>query len=325
MMAAHDLLLNGHDVVVLDREGSPGGMLRWAIPEFRLPREELDAEWSKLETLGVEFHGRVALGRDVTLDEISAEYNAVILALGCPRAKRLGIAGEDAAGVMHALNFLRELRSGRSPRVGERVVVVGGGEVALDAAQSALRLGAGKVTMIFLETPDTMPVGAENLALALSEGIELAPAWGPTRIKVKDGKTVGIDLRRCLSVFNREGDFAPVFDDSTTHSLDADTVIIAIGQEKDEDAYGGILSCNPLTLQTQRENVFLAGDGLRGPSTIVEAMASGREAAVSVHRFVNGEHLSYGRSYAGAVDKEFEIDLERGSKEDRIAPKWRSL
>lgn len=325
MVAAFDLLVRGHKVTMLDAEPEPGGMLRWAVPEFRLPLNELKADWSKLEALGVAFRGGIALGKDVSMDELSGQYDAVIVALGCPKPKRLGIKGEDAAGVYHALDFLREIRSGGTPEVGAKVVVVGGGEVALDAAHSALRLGAEHVTLAFLESDDIMPAGHEALSLARSEGVALEPSWGPTRIVAADGRARGVDFQRCLAVYDGRGAFAPSFDDCTLHSLDADTVIIAVGQESDPTVYGGGRpECDPVTLQTGIENVFLAGDGAFGPSTIVQAMASGREAAESAHRLVSGEHLTYGRAYPGAVETEFEIDTERGSDAPRITPKWRA-
>ena len=326
MLAAFDLLVKGHKVTILDAEQEPGGMLRWAIPEFRLPKAELDAEWQKLVALGVEFKGGRVLGRDMTVDELAGDYDAVIVAVGCPKAKALGIPGEDARGVYHALEFLKEIRSGNKPEVGNKVLVLGGGEVALDAAQSALRLGAGEVGLAFLEGPDQMPVHPESLALAKSEGVKLDPSWGPTRILVKDGKASGVDFKRCLAVFGPDGKFAPSYDECVLHSLEADTVIVAIGQEADAQAFGSKApKCDGLTLQTATENVFLAGDAAFGPSTIVEAMASGRQAAESAHRLVGGEHLTYGRSYPGAVDTEFEIDTERGSDAERVNAKWRSF
>lgn len=325
MVAAWDLLVRGHGVTIFDAEPEPGGMLRWAVPEFRLPPEELTADWARLDALGVEFRGGTVLGKDFSLEELSGRYDAVIVALGCPKAKKLGLKGEDVEGVFHALDFLREIRAGGTPEVGAKVVVIGGGEVALDAAHSALRLGAASVTLAFLESEAIMPASPEALALARSEGIELEPSWGPTRIVVEGGRARGVEFQRCLAVYDEGGAFAPSFDDCTLHSLEAETVIIAVGQESDPAACGpAAVGCDPVTLQTAIGNVFLAGDAASGPSTIVRAMASGREAAESAHRLITGEHLTYGRAYPGAVETEFDIDTQGASDAPRIAPKWRA-
>lgn len=319
MLAVWDLLVQGHAVTVLDAEPEPGGMLRWAVPAFRLPAEVLTAEWAKLEALGARFQGETALGRDLTLEELAADYDAVVLALGCPRPKRLGIEGEDAKGVSHALALLGAARGDEPPRLSGSVVVIGGGEVALDAAQSALRLGADKVTVVSLEDRQAMPASPEALALAEAEGVVLDGSWGPTRILSKDGAVSGLELQRCLGVLDSQGRFAPSFDECSLKTLEADQVIVAIGQERDASLPGGPGSCDPFTLQSPQANVFLAGDALSGPSTIVEAMASGRRAAESAHRLLSGQHLSYGRGYPGPVETEYGIDTGRGSDAGRVA------
>jgi len=318
MLAAWDLLLQGHAVTVYDSEPEPGGMLRWAVPAYRLPAEVLSAEWGKLESLGARFQGETALGRDVTLEELTNDYDAVVLALGCPRPKRLGIEGEDAKGVSHALALLKAARTDTPPNLSGRVVVVGGGEVALDTAQTALRLGAKEVTVVSLEDRQGMPASPEAVALAEAEGVVLDGSWGPTRILSKNGAVSGLELKRCLGVLDAKGNFAPSFDECALKTMEADAVIVAIGQERDASLPGGPASCDPLTLQTPAANVFLAGDALSGPSTIVQAMASGRQAAESAHRLVTGQHLTYGRSYPGPVETEYEIDTSRGSDAARV-------
>ncbi len=326
LTAAFDLLRQGHQVVLLDSEDAPGGMLRWAIPEFRLPLEVLEKEFVKLEVMGVDFQGGVALGRDISLDDLAAQYDAVIVATGCPKPKKLGLEGEEADGVLHALTLLRQVRTGRTPIVGRRVVVIGGGDVALDAAQAAVRLGAEEVRVVSLESREIMPADPETLEMAEAEGIILDGAWGPTQILTDKSRIVGVEFQRCLAVLDRFGRFAPTFDQCTMKTREADTIIIAIGQEPDLSPFGGVEpKCRPITLQTERENIFLAGDGLNGPTTIVEAMASGREAAESVHRLLTSQHLGYGRSYPGPFETEFAIDTSRGSKADRVRPSWKKL
>ena len=312
MVAAFDLLVKGHQVTVYDAETEPGGMLRWAIPAFRIPESVLTAEWAKLTTLGVQFVGGKHLGRNLDLDALSATCDAVILATGCPRPKQLGIQGEDAQGVVHALNFLRQVRGGSPPKIGKQVVVIGGGDVALDSAQTALRLGAEKVRVVSLESRDILPASREALDLAESEGVELEGSWGPLRILSTDEKVSGVELQRCLTVFDSLGRFAPRFDECALQSVDADMVIIAIGQDRESALARQAAMCDPLTLQTDVESVFWAGDAVGGPSTIVEAMASGRRAAESVHRLFKEQHLAYGRAYPGPYETEFEIDTSRG-------------
>lgn len=325
MLAAFDLLVKGHAVSMYDAEQEPGGMLRWAIPAFRLPGEVLQAEWDKLTALGVSFFGGQTLGSEISLQQLCDRHDAVIVATGCPRPKRLGIDGEDADGVIHALDFLRQIRNRQQPSVGANVVVIGGGDVALDAAQSAIRLGARHVLTISLESRDILPASAEALELAEREGVELDGSWGPVRILTRNGKVAEVELQRCLAVFDALGRFAPSFDECSLKTVPADTVIVAIGQMQDPVLADQAGECDPTTLQMGDRPVFWAGDAVGGPSTIVEAMASGRRAAESVHRLLSAQHMTYGRAYPGPVETEFEIDTSRGSDARRVAPTWRPL
>ncbi|KIX14802.1 FAD-dependent oxidoreductase [Dethiosulfatarculus sandiegensis] len=321
MLASYDLLLKGHAVVMYDSAKEPGGMLRWAIPEFRLSGDLVSREFKKLTDLGLLFKGGQTIGKDIELAEITEKYDAVILATGCPQAINLGLPGEEAEGVRHALEFLGQVRSGQAPKVGEQVVVIGGGEVALDTAQTAVRLGAKKATVVCLEDKSEMPAEPEAVALARSEGILIDNCWGPSAITLKQGKVSGVTLKKCISVFDAKGAFAPCFEDCQTKEIQADEVIIAVGQKRDLSLFNGATpQFNPLTLQTGETKVFLAGDLTRGPSTVVQAMASGREAAESVDRLFKDEHLSYGRAYQGPFETEYEIDKSRGSKAERVQP-----
>ena len=321
MLAGWDLMIKGHGVTFIDKERAPGGMLRWAIPEFRLPGKILRREFVRLETMGAVFKGGTKLGVDITMDQLAADYDGVIVATGCSETRTLNIKGEDAPGTHYALPFLRQVRDARPPQVGKNVVVIGGGDVAVDSAQTALRLGAEMVTVVSLEDNGDMPADRETLAIATAEGIELDGSWGPTRIPTDGGKVCGVELQRCLAVFDAFGRFAPTFDERTFKELAADTVIIAIGQDRNLDAFDGVLpKFNDITLQTERNNVFIAGDVQSGSSTVVAAMASGRAAAESVHRLFIDEHLSYGRRYEGPIEKDFDIDVSRGSNAERATP-----
>jgi len=323
MLATWDLLIRGHKVTVFDAEKAPGGMMRWAIPEFRLPGEILSKEFTRLEAMGATIKGGVKLGNDITLDELVVGFDAVIVATGCPKSKRLGIQGEENKGVHYALPFLHEVRKGESPHVGEKVVVIGGGDVAIDSAHTALRLGAKHVVVVSLESEDIMPASREALDMVETEGVELEGSWGPTSILSDNGKVSGVALQRCLTVFDAFGRFAPTFDDCTLKDIPADTVITAIGQDRDLGVFDGVEpQYDKITLQTEQSTVFIAGDVRKGPSTVVAAMASGRKAAESVHRLFTGEHLTYGRNYAGPIEKDFEIDTSRGSDAKRVKPSW---
>ena len=248
----------------------------------------------------------------------TGRYDAVIVATGCPRPKRLGIEGEDAAGVIHALDLLRRVREGQPSKIGKSVVVIGGGDVALDAAQTALRLKAEQVLVVSLESRDIMPASIESLTQAEAEGVTLDGSWGPTRILTRNGQVSEVELKRCLAVFDTLGRFAPSFDECYLKTVPADTVVIAIGQERSSDLGGKAEVRDPLTLQSADSKVFWAGDAVGGPSTIIEAMASGRRAAESVHRLLSGQHLTYGRSYPGPIETDFEIDTSRGSDARRV-------
>lgn len=325
MIAAWDLLIKGHAVTVIDAEIAPGGMLKWAIPSFRLPNDILDKEFTRLKAMGMIFKGRTKLGMDVFLDNLARDYDAVIIATGCTKSKHLGIEGENLPGVFPALPFLKAVRAGNPPGVGKNAVVIGGGDVAVDSAQTVRRLGSENVTIISLEHKDMLPASKEALEMAAAEGIILDPCWGPTRILSKEGKVSGIELQKCISVFDMAGCFSPSFDDCTLKMINADTIIIAIGQEVAPDLFNGsVPDHDSLTLQTELNNVFIAGDVRSGMSTAVNAMASGRQAAESVHRLFIGAHLFYGRRYQGPIEKEFDIDTSRGTAGKRVSVTWKS-
>ncbi|MGD9073986.1 MAG: FAD-dependent oxidoreductase, partial [Desulfobacteraceae bacterium] len=237
------------------------------------------------------------------------------IATGCPTHGKLHIEGEDLAGVYHGLPFLRDVRAGQAPAVGNRVVVIGGGNVAVDAAQTALRLGAKKVTMVSLEPQEELPAYPWALQAATAEGVTLEYGWGPAKLLSRKGVLNGIEFQSCLQVFDESGAFKPDFDACERMFLEADNLIVAIGQTADITILemigldpGKGDQIDPLTLQSPDEMIFLAGDVVGGPSSVVEAMAQGRRAAESVDRVLKGEPLRYGRDYAGPVETDFQID-----------------
>jgi NADPH-dependent glutamate synthase beta subunit-like oxidoreductase len=223
---------------------------------------------------------------------------------------------------MQGLDLMASAKQGRAEKLTGRAVVIGGGNAAVDTAQIALRLGAEKVNIISLEDREDLPVFEEELLRALRDGINLECGRGVDHILEHDGKVSGVVLSRCLSVFDQDGCFLPSFDCEDTITIKADHVIVSIGQTGDTLNWASAdeMKADPLTLQTRREKVFLAGDCFSGPSSVIRAMGSGRQAAVSIDRFLKGEHLKFNRAYAGPVVTEFDIDTSKGSEADRVIP-----
>jgi NADPH-dependent glutamate synthase beta subunit-like oxidoreductase len=322
LMAAYDLRVQGNAVIVFDAENAPGGMLRWAIPEFRLPVEVLEKELDVLKQMGIDFQCGTAIGQDKSIDELKQQFQAVVMATGCQKPLRLNMGDEDLTGVYHGLSFLRDVRCGKKPQVGEKTIVIGAGNVAVDAAQTALRLGAKDVTMVCLESDEEVPAFPWAIESARSEGVKMECSWGPLTFSSRDGVVSGVEFQRCLQVYDARGIFQPRFDNCELLPLEADTVIVAIGQVSDADLMEktGLTpgSVDPITLQTPDEVIFMAGDVISGPTSVVEAMATGRQAAASVDRFLKGEHLHYGREYAGPIETEYEIDTDGAEASQRL-------
>lgn len=322
LMAAYELAKCGHSVTVFDADLKPGGMLRWAIPAFRLSEEDLNLEIDRLDRMDVSFKQETRIGSDFSLEDLKAEHQAVILALGCQSSRTLGIEGEQARGVHHALEFLRGVRTGERPDLGKKVVVIGGGDVALDAAQTALRLDSEDVLAVCLESEQEIPAHDYLLKEAEAEGVRFRCAWGPTRFTVESGRVTGVEFRRCTQVFDADGCFLPSFDDTETCLEEADSVIVSIGQKSELSGLEDLCTherpdIDPVTKQSKDDQVFLAGDMASGPSSAVQAMAAGREVAISADRYVRGEDLHYERTYPGPVVTDFQIDTRRGNTEPR--------
>jgi NADPH-dependent glutamate synthase beta subunit-like oxidoreductase len=264
------------------------------------------------------------VGKDISFDEVKNAHDAVIITTGC--TKSVTMEGmEDTGGLYYGLPFLKGVRSDTPPKVGERVVVIGGGNVAVDAAQTALRLGAQEVSIVCLEAEGDMPAFPWALEDARTEEVAFHPSWGNVSLQTENGLITGVAFERCLAVNCTDGVFNPVFDSCETLALDADTVIVAIGQRSDDTTLQSagldmkkIKDIDRLTLQTDAGNIFVAGDVVSGPSSAVEAMAQGREAAESADRYLKGTHMRYGRSYPGPVVTEFDIDTGQGSDAPRI-------
>ncbi len=303
LTAAHDLAEMGYGVTVFEQEAAPGGALRAFIPEYRLPGEVLQRDIERIMALGVEIKTNSELGKDFTLSELKNRgYSSVVLALGLPQSRGLNIAGIELDGVLLALPFLREAKlSGGETLSGKRVIVIGGGNVAVDVARSALRSGAGEVHMACLEARDEMPAFAWEIEAALEEGVRLHCSKGPKSILSKDTKVAGLECMEVKAVFDDEGRFNPTFYEEKVSVIDGDVVMIAIGQAvalsflRDTAVkldQRGQLVFDPNNLATSEEGVFACGEVISGAGTAVQAMASGRQAALAVDCYLRGEQMA---------------------------------
>jgi len=289
----------GYPVTIFEAYSELGGMLRVGIPKYRLPREVLDTEVQRLIQMGVEIRTNT---RVVSLDLLfDMGYKAVFITVGADQSRRLGIEGEDKLGMVDAITFLHEVNLGLRPSIGERVAVVGGGNVAVDAARTALRLDAKEINLVCLESRQEMPAFESDIQAAVDEGIILNCSWGP-RVIVGDDKVTGIEFIRCTSVFDAEGRFNPSFDESVKISFTAETVIIGIGQvpQIPEDfrlriGRGSTIRVDPITLATNREGVFAGGDAVTGPATVVQALATGRQAAFRIDEYLQHRYPLVGK------------------------------
>ncbi|MEW6751489.1 MAG: FAD-dependent oxidoreductase [Candidatus Latescibacterota bacterium] len=321
LTAASDLACHGYAVTVFEAAPVPGGMLRLGIPEYRLPRQVLQEEIDDLLAQGIELRLNTPIGPGLTLEDLKAQgYAAVFLAVGAHKSRRLQIEGTQLEGVLHGVEFLRAVSLGEKVEVGRRVVVIGGGNVAVDVAQTALRLGAQEVHLACLESRAQMPAHEWEIEDALEERIVLHCSRGPKRI-VGNGRASGLETLVCSSVFDADGRFNPRLDPGTEGLIEGDTVIVAIGQQTDLDWLGegspvritrrGTFEVDPLTLQTSAEGIFAGGDAATGPASAVQAVAQGHEAAESIRRYLEGEDLRQGREKpqqapAGVPPRHFE-------------------
>ncbi|MCI6324879.1 MAG: FAD-dependent oxidoreductase, partial [Bacteroidales bacterium] len=350
LSCAYYLATMGYKPTVFEKNEEPGGMLRYGIPSYKLDKEVIKAEIDIMREIGVEIKCGIEVGKDITIDDLRKQgYKGFYVAIGCQGGRLPGIPGEDLEGVMTAIEFLHEANCGQltantqSPTqshqhavincVGKRVVVVGGGNVAIDAARVAKRSGASEVTMLSLETEDIMPASLEERMEAREDGVVINPGWGPKEVqrdKVQSTKVAGITFKRCTSVFNAEHKFAPTFDENETLKLEADLVIFAIGQTvvlkdllkdtKVEFVRGVYPVADKLTYQTAEPDIFVGGDVFTGPKFAIDAIAAGKEAAESLHRYVQHGHMTIGRNRRDFIElNKSDILVEQydnGSRQD---------
>jgi heterodisulfide reductase subunit A-like polyferredoxin len=305
LACAIDVRKAGYKVTVFEAHDKPGGMLYLGIPAYRLPKEELAREVSVVEKMGIEVRYNMRVGMDISTREIFDDFDAAFIAAGAHGSRLPGIENENAAGVFGGIDFLRAVNKGELIKTGNTVFVVGGGNVAIDVALTARRIGAKEVHMACLEKWDEMPAHRWEIDQAVEEGIKIHTTWGPKRILASGGKVSGIEFKRCSDVFDETGRFNPCYDEYTTRSFNADTVIFAIGQAMDtgflKEAGGlellrdGRIKADPVTLETTMQGIFAGGDVVTGPKMAIDAVHQGQVAAESIIRFLEGRDLKQGR------------------------------
>jgi heterodisulfide reductase subunit A-like polyferredoxin len=299
LTVASDLADRGFAVTVYEAQPAAGGMLRYGIPEYRLPKKVLDHEIELIRRKGVRFVFDCRVGKDITLDQLRKDNDAVFIGAGVTKGRLLGVEGENKQGVLQGVDFLRQAANkGSRPVVKARVVVIGGGNVAVDVARTALRLGAKTVEMVSLEGRHEMPAYPEEVEATLHEGIKVTNGWGPRRI-LGNGSVTGIEMKKCTQVFGTDGRFNPAYDEQQRISIEADQIITAIGQTGDDAFVGHVgaqtqgryFKADPVTLQTSLDGVFAGGDAVSGPKSVIEAVAAGNRAAESIERYLTGKDM----------------------------------
>jgi NADPH-dependent glutamate synthase beta subunit-like oxidoreductase len=297
LTAAYYLATLGHQVTLIDAFPEPGGTIRYGIPQYRVSTERLAKDVQAILDLGVTFQGSTMVGQDTTLDRIKGEHDAVFIAAGAPSSAKIPLEGSEKQGVLWGWEFLRDVALDKDVPVGEKVAVVGGGNVAIDVALTARRLGAKRIDIFCLEKRDEMPAHPWEVRLAEEEGVFINDSWAPKRV-LGDATATGLGLRRCSSVLDNACNFNPVYDDEITHRVEANTIILAIGQSPVLDfidnsskiqVKGNRVVADQDELSTDEAGVFAGGDVVTGPASIIRGIAQGRRAAESIDRFLGGQ------------------------------------
>ena len=308
LSCAFYLAEKGYTPTIFEKNEKAGGMLTYGIPSFKLEKDVVQAEIDIIKEMGVEIKTGVEVGKDITLDELRSQgYKAFYIAIGCQGGRLPGIAGEDAEGVMTAVELLSTVAKDEAYKMSGKTVVVGGGNVAIDAARTSGRCGAMDVSMYCLESRDIMPASLEEIEEAEEENVVIHNGWGPKEILTENGRVTGIVFKRCLSVTDETGRFNPKYDENDTETVACDNIVFSIGQSilwgdllkgsKVELGRGNGAVADSLTYQTAEPDIFVGGDVYTGPKFAIDAIAAGREGAISIHRFVQPHSsLTIGRN-----------------------------
>lgn len=307
LSCAYFLALDGYTITVFEKEAKLGGMLTLGIPSFRLEKDVLEAEIDILREMGVEFKTGVEVGKDITIPELRKQgYDGFYLAIGAQGGRKLGVEGEDAEGVITGVDFLRDVALDKAPTLSGNVVVIGGGNVAIDVARTAIRTGGKSVNMYCLEARNEMPALDEEIEEAEAEEIKINNGYGPKRIITENGKVTAVEFKKCVSVFDDEHKFAPKYDENDTITVPCDYVLLSIGQSI---VWGDLLKglnielnknntvvADGFTYATGEKDIFVGGDCFTGPKFAIHAITAGKQGAISLHRSVwEGQNLIFGR------------------------------
>ena len=309
LSAAYYLATIGYKPTVFEKSAKPGGMMTYGIPSFKLEKDVIDAEIDVLRELGVDIRCGVEVGKDVTIQQLREQgFEAFYIAIGCQGGRRPGVPGDQAAGTSIAVDFLHHALEDENQKMEGNVVVVGGGNVAVDCAKTAKRFGAAKVSMVCLEDRASMPASKNEISETLEENISICNSWGPKEVKVDaNGHVTAIVFKKCLRTIDENGKFNPAYDESETMTLEADHIVFAIGQTiewgklldgtKVEFHRGNYPVADPLTYQTAEPDIFVGGDVYHGPKFVIDAIEEGKCAAESLHRYVHkGADMKIGRN-----------------------------
>lgn len=308
----------GYKPTIFEKNDKPGGMVVYGIPSFVLEKEIVAAEIDVLREMGVEIRCNVEVGKDVTIKQLREQgYKAFYIGIGCQGGRKTGVPGEDSKGVMTGVEFLHITTDDENYKLDGDTVVIGGGNVAIDVSRTAERCGDGKITQVSLETRDIMPASPEEIELAESEGIIVKGGWGPKEILSEDGKVTGIVFKKCISVKDETGKFNPKYDENETMTIPCKNVILSVGQSiewgsllegtKVELGRGNGPVADPVTYQTAEPDIFVGGDVYTGPKFAIDAIAAGKQGAISIHRYVQPHSsLTIGRdpNYYKELDKD---------------------
>ena len=308
----------GYKPTIFEKNDKPGGMVVYGIPSFVLEKEIVAAEIDILREMGVEIRCNVEVGKDVTIKQLREQgYKAFYIGIGCQGGRKTGVPGEDSKGVMTGVEFLHITTDNENYKLDGDTVVIGGGNVAIDVSRTAERCGDGKITQVSLETRDIMPASPEEIELAESEGIIVKGGWGPKEILSEDGKVTGIVFKKCISVKDEIGKFNPKYDENETMTIPCKNVILSVGQSiewgsllegtKVELGRGNGPVADPVTYQTAEPDIFVGGDVYTGPKFAIDAIAAGKQGAISIHRYVQPHSsLTIGRdpNYYKELDKD---------------------
>ena len=308
----------GYKPTIFEKNDKPGGMVVYGIPSFVLEKEIVAAEIDILREMGVEIRCNVEVGKDVTIKQLREQgYKAFYIGIGCQGGRKTGVPGEDSKGVMTGVEFLHITTDNENYKLDGDTVVIGGGNVAIDVSRTAERCGDGKITQVSLETRDIMPASPEEIELAESEGIIVKGGWGPKEILSEDGKVTGIVFKKCISVKDETGKFNPKYDENETMTIPCKNVILSVGQSiewgsllegtKVELGRGNGPVADPVTYQTAEPDIFVGGDVYTGPKFAIDAIAAGKQGAISIHRYVQPHSsLTIGRdpNYYKELDKD---------------------